>query len=532
MILQLMRRDLSWRISTPAVSVGILAVVSFVRVPSLAIIAGIPYCFFVWSWMPRRGGAFDAALPIRGRELFAARYLSALALMMLPFIVATVAGVVSSERDFSVGVVFEYMAIVALATLLPYGLRPGQVSEPPLWLIALVWAALAGVSAIVLHLLDPFTGLALFLGATIIVGRALWMDLPDSLQVARKHVVKNRPMPETLDRLNDATSFLVPKRWLSIMRSQFSATAFLYYAFILFSAVAGTWLLALLITLSGLGSRLRYRMRWLEAYPLSHRARLLFLLLPTVGASMLCLEAGHIISDVVPILKYKMGSYAPEPSVDRDYWQNRTKVRLEYWQLLHGNPVPSIVAPWGEGAVADTISILGMTLFDPYTTAVSNSERFVEWQFARATRAVYGYSISLSQSRAGIQAEPMITGSRVMQLLNGGAAVTLALFITWIFEVLRWNVLGRRRVLRYSVNAILGGTYLWGLAYWFHYITRARRIILPLAEKVLWWESTLLPDNIAVVAITAVIPAIVMYALLEWQFARSELTVRVPKAQS
>ncbi len=532
MILQLMRRDLSLRVATPAMLLGVLATLAFVKAPSLVLLIGLPYCFCVWAWMPKRGTAFDAALPIHGRELFAAHYLSSLTLMMIPLVIGVVMGVVNQQRDLSIGVMLEYIAIAALATLLPYGLRRGQVSEPPLPLTIVCWVALGAVSAAIIRFLNPISGFLLLAGATILVGRELWISLPDSLQLTGRKCVVDRTKPIVLDRIGESTSSVVPERWKAIARSQFPTVSLFYYAFLVFSAAVGSWLLVLFVVVSGIAGTVRYRLRWLEAFPLSHRKRLWLLLAPSVLASMLCMEAGSLISIRFTGTRSQLSYHAPESSTDRNDYQNKTSVRLEYWQLLRGNHVPLIVSPWGERAVADTISIVGTTLFDPYTTTAGSSPRFVEWQFARATTAVYGHPIPLAESRDGIPATPLMSGLPRMQLLNAGAVLTIALGMFWLIELGQWNLWGKLHLPRYAgaVTAALIGVP--AVILMLSYAPRTTEIVVPFAKKFLWGVSSALPQNIAAVAFIAALPALAMYALLEWQFARSELTRMIPKRES
>lgn len=531
MIWWLVRRDLSPRVATPAMLLAVLATLAFVKAPSLVLLAGLPYCFCVWAWMPKRGTAFDAALPIRGRELFAAHYLSSLTLMVIPLVIGAAIGVVNQQLDLSIGVMLEYIAIAALATLLPYGLRPGQLSEPPLPLTVVCWAALGVVSAIIMKVLDPFMGLLLLATATIVIARELWTSLPDSLQLTGQRVVVNRPKPIVLDRLGESTSTVIPERWKAIVRSQFPAVSLFYYAFLVFSAALGSWVLVLFVVVAGIAGRVRYRLRWLEAFPLSHRKLLWLLLAPSLLVAMFCMEAGSLITTRFTGTRSQMSYHAPESSTYRNDNQNQTRVRLEYWQLLRGNPVPLIVSPWGERTVADTISIAGVTLFDPYTTAAGSSSRFVDWQFARATTAVYGHPISLAESRDGIKATPLMSHLPRMQLLNAGAVLTMALWMFWIIELGHWSLWGKLHLPRYAGAVIAALICVPAIILIVSYAPRTTEIFLPFAKKFLWSVSSALPVNLAVVAIVAALPALPMYALLEWQFARSEMTGRVPKTE-
>ncbi|MEO8881265.1 MAG: hypothetical protein ABI446_12810 [Gemmatimonadaceae bacterium] len=529
MIFQLMRRDLSLRVSAPVVVLGLLAVVTSVKAPNLVLVAGLPYCFFVWSWMPRRGGAFDAALPIRGRELFAARYLSSLTLMLIPFIVAIVAGVISNERGFSAGVTLEYMAIAALATLVPYALRPGELNEPPLWLTIAFWIALAALSAAILRFLDPTVGFVLLAGSTILVGRELWLGLPDWLRLTGTKVSVDRQASSPLTRLRDVSTAMVPESWKPVLRSTFSPRFLIFYGVVFFSAGIGSWLLMLALATMSISSSTRYSMRWLSAIPLSNRARLLLSLVPTVFTLSVCTVAGRIIGPQFGVDR-DLSFRAPMSSIGPSNYFNRSKVPLEYWSRSKGTVAPAIVAPWGESSAADTITVLGMTLFDPYTSGSDNSSRFVDWQVARATSAIYGYPMSVAQEKHGDHPEPLMDREPRMRILNAAAVLALMLLIVWSTEFGMWNRFGR--IWKYFGAALLAIPV--AAMFWVDHIYQNRRaeLLVPIAKKLLWHASNALPANLVVVAIAAFLPVLAVYSLLEWQFAQSELAARRPKPQA
>ncbi len=524
-----MRRDLSLRVSAPVVVLGLLAVFASVKVPNLVLLTGLPYCFFVWSWMPRRGGAFDAALPIPGRELFAARYLSSLTLMLIPFIVAIMAGAIRNARGFSAGVTLEYMAIAALATLVPYGLRPGELKEPPLWLTIGFWIALAAMSVAILRFLDPTIGFLLLAGATLVIGRELWLGLPDALQVTGTTLSFDRKTPLLWTRSRDAVTAIMPASWKPALRSVFSPRILLLYGIVMFSAGLSNWLVMLALATMSIAGTTRYSMRWLSALPLSNRARLLIYLVPTVFICGLSNEAGRAIAPLFG-LKDDLSFRAPSSSVGPSNYFNRSKVPLEYWSRSQGAVAPAIVAPWGESSAADTITVFGIMLFDPYTSGSDNSSRFVDWQVARATTAVYGYPISAAQERNGDHPKPLMSREPRMQLLNTAAVLALLLLIVWSAELGLSNRFGR--IWKYLGSAIVQIPLV--AFFWIDYLyenSRRADVFLPIAKKLLWHFSNGLPANLVVVAIAAFVPVLAVYALLEWQFARSELAARRPKPQ-
>jgi hypothetical protein len=192
-----------------------------------------------------------------------------------------------------------------------------------------------------------------------------------------------------------------------------------------------------------------------------------------------------------------------------------------------------IVAPWGERVVADTFSILGMTYFDPFTTTSESSSRFVEWQFANATTAVYGRPISeRDYNNESIARPPRVVDAWPVQLLGAGLTLTALLYMLLVLEL---DVSARANhfkqplaswpsflLLNLPVYAI-GGICVYA-------DSRGAPVFIPMLERVLLVIARALPDNLIVVGLVAAIPPAVIYALLDRVFTRSEFA-RAPTVQ-
>jgi hypothetical protein len=63
---------------------------------------------------------------------------------------------------------------------------------------------------------------------------------------------------------------------------------------------------------------------------------------------------------------------------------------LEFWRT---GEAPVIESPWGETWRPATVRLLGVAIYNPYSFGPANSARFFEWQFRRATEAVYGQAM-------------------------------------------------------------------------------------------------------------------------------------------
>jgi hypothetical protein len=175
-----------------------------------------------------------------------------------------------------------------------------------------------------------------------------------------------------------------------------------------------------------------------------------------------------------------------------------------------------------------------MTYFDPFTTTSKSSSRFVEWQFANATTAVYGRPISRGEFRdKSIPRPPRVVDAWSVQLLGAGLTLTALLYMLLVLELdmsaqasyfkqslAPWP----RWLLLYLPTFTIGGICVY------YADGRGARIFIPMLERVLLVIARALPDNLIVVGLVAAIPPAVIYALLDRVFTRSEFA-RAPTVQ-
>ena len=484
--------------------------------------------------VPGRATVFDAALPISARDIVAARLVAKLLLMTVP----TIACVVTWQKGFGESLplprFLQAMAILALAHLTPYCVRPSVLIVQMPEAYVKPFALLTVASGLVVWLVPSVLGAVILGGAVIALVARTVATMPASFERVTFE-------PRRAFEPPTSPSFAAAGRistWAPIIRS-----------------VTPVWVIASfgMMTLGGLSSgalynvvtfsvfshaALRQRTAWLVALPLSHRARLLAMAVPFC----LSLLGGFAIGRAVPKLfglDRGMRAGAPYPAYESGkYYSSPTRVPLTFWKRMPAPRPPAgtthigqqieILAPWGETAVADTFSILGVTYFDPFTTTRESSPRFVEWQFAKATQTVYGKPISrreygdkaISRPRRVVDAWPV-------QLLGIGLALTILLYMLLTFE-LSLSV----RAKRYATvgPAAIQGLLLWlplfivgGLCV-FVGLDRNASIFIPMIERMLLAITRALPDNLLVVGLVAMIPPAVFYALLERQFARNDVS--------
>jgi hypothetical protein len=71
-----------------------------------------------------------------------------------------------------------------------------------------------------------------------------------------------------------------------------------------------------------------------------------------------------------------------------------------YWRLATRGSAPMTEAPWGESYRPEMQKWVGLLFYNPYSVDRAASQRYLEWQFLRATEAVYGQPIPLSEAEA------------------------------------------------------------------------------------------------------------------------------------
>jgi hypothetical protein len=87
---------------------------------------------------------------------------------------------------------------------------------------------------------------------------------------------------------------------------------------------------------------------------------------------------------------------------------------MEFWVPVKAGKAPLIRAPWGETFQPSASRRFGFDIYNPYAVGCTNSRSFFDWQFSRATLAVYGRPIALREFPRGdvVDSHLVITGIR------------------------------------------------------------------------------------------------------------------------
>jgi hypothetical protein len=523
-----MRRNLP-----PLVSIvlSIICAVVFVGMPQIATFAAFPFFILVWGAMQRRGSVFEASLPIRGRDILAVRLIWILVLLWLPIAAWTYAAINGRAHEYPLSRVVDVGFLFTLAALLPYAIQPKRVDEPPFWITAALWIGLAGASAIIVYLLPADVALEALVIATVVVARVIWMRVPDALELAPREADVPRRATLTM-RAPTSHALSRGQPWKPVLLSLFhgprtsggarSFLAFFMYAGMFMYGAGGRFQLNLLIYLTLPIVMAREATAWLAAFPISNRVRLWCVLVPGVVLSMGSYAAGRVTLPRLFHFPQSMRTGAPQ-SADDLY--NLTRVPLEFWHRAPLGGDARIVAPWGETAIEDTFSILGQRLVNPYTTHPGSSAQYVEWQFRRATTAVYGHPMSIENYKRlehDGTLPPDVLSSARMEILNVGSFTAIALLLVLLIEMACWHRIATNRARSFAVRSIAGFPVLLMVVNFIYGRYPASDVVTPIVERALLRASSALPSSLAVTALVAVLPVVAVYALLEWQIARSE----------
>lgn len=468
--------------------------------------------------IPQRPTTFEAALPIRGRDIALARLLPAVGLGLATLGISVAISAARAETSVPPIRYAQAVAAVLLGLFLPRLMKPKQFaitpaqSAPPLALL------LAAVAASLNYLSDRVT-LSWLVVAVLIAMRVWWSVVPDSYQAAALHASSRASTQTSEVRAQHAG-------WLRMVAaSSFSLYRVFTIVMVAFGAVLGSWWMFVMNTF--FVDDLWQRSRWLQVYPISRRSRLWLILGPGMVLPIVTIIIGMQVK--IPGFGYVQNLGRSAPGTYRQearYFDSPTSVSMEYWKRAPGGVAPVITAPWGETAKPYVIRVFSAVYFNPYTTREANSDQFDDWQFRKLTTAVYGFPVALKDyDRHSVQPRRKTSTPRML-VLNIAAGLTYVLIVLFLLGLARMHMFWRHAL----VVTVVAGTIVAAPMGLILYVTSVYGspqgtvdILLPLFEGKLLQLSEWLPSNILIVVVIAAVPVLLAYALLEWQFNRSEI---------
>lgn len=298
---------------------------------------------------------------------------------------------------------------------------------------------------------------AIVLGTCWLIGVAIvwrtWKTIPPSFQNApMKHEVEAAKSPQGIPRHSRYP-------WIPVWRTLFLWDGF--WLLFLFNPMFGSMWAAPLMFVVSSWQQARRGFGWLIALPVSRRALLAGILLPPIFAVM----AGHLVYVHLPLHRKGIAVRArqelPEWGPGEETPDCKTLnvlPSLEYWVPVKASHVPLIRSPWGETFQPSAYSISGYDIYNPYAVGCGNSRRFEEWQFNRATLAVYGRPLVLDTSDGWYNAEARapVAGIRT-QLISLAVIPGLSLTLVLSAMVFEWYWFRRLpRAVRIAVMSVAG----------------------------------------------------------------------------
>jgi hypothetical protein len=226
-----------------------------------------------------------------------------------------------------------------------------------------------------------------------------WHKVPKSFQSAS---LKATPVTEIRAIAPSRRIPAIP--WMAVPRSALRWGGFEMAYLFIFMAV-GSLRPTMLIFLASAWPSARPRVRWLFALPVNRRALLAAVELPII----LAFAGGYLVGvrlPSVPAMPYaRRISVQPSQALygfsgyrlDENCKTSNVLPAVDFWALANRGKAPVIQAPWGETFQPPVFRYSGFDIFNPYAVGCENSDRFLDWQFSRATTAVYGRPIPLGK---------------------------------------------------------------------------------------------------------------------------------------
>jgi hypothetical protein len=345
------------------------------------------YVFFTIASVVRlreRATAFRASLPICGRDLLMARLilvaLSIWCLVPLGMLIVLIWR--PDQLQTAAASLVETGAIFTLITLGTHSVQTNQLKGPR-WPMFLGGPALVAAS---LYVPAP-----IFL-TLCIVGCGVLLQLVNR-RAPQGFLVGPEQVSDPWFRFRP--NLTAPFASWPIVRGMVTGQTLW---FVLIARPDVGWFLPALVP-PAFVNRARKRSQWLFTLPYSRRSILLMLLAPALIALAFVGLSGNLWARLQARAGMVRVGYGPRWNRADPGGTGTRNVQVPYtfWRWS-ADPLPVIQAPWGEKAEPQPYNLLGYALYNPYAVGPENSQRFLEWQFERATQDIVGRSIPLAES--------------------------------------------------------------------------------------------------------------------------------------
>ncbi len=449
LLFPLMRRDPIWRFMPFAVLAGFGALALDLKSPALqggiaGIVGSLYMAFLGQARIHERASTFEAALPIDGRDLLRARLASLLLFLWLPVAVALLVclwfGPAQAVRlAWPLG--SAAMAASATVVLLQlYGLpRIGVAKAVALaaWLSVLV---ICIAVAFLVHpepgATSPLLGLAA-IGLLIAAGAfRAWPKSSLALQLSPVEL-QRADLPASAATTGD------PGSWVVLLRSLLNTQTTVWFGFAAFYPLLNNFVMPLCFV-PGYVTGAYMSLRWMFPLPISRRRILGVILLPFLAL--------YAISAMVN-LTWGIGSDGDQAIDPRPAG---LRLASPWWKHVAAGETPVVQAPWGETHSPQIKRVWLVRSYNPWETGPENSRQFRDWQFRRATQAVFGQEVDWAD-RARLDDLRPLNRRPVENILNVAALLFLSMFLVSFILIPRWSRISHlpAPVRKYGVMALL-----------------------------------------------------------------------------
>ena len=430
MIWQLMRRDPVWSNRLQVAAIGAVAAY-FVPHVGIGLLAFLTWMPWLGSRPEQRAAPHYLSLPILANQLFLARFLAQLSAMWMPLGAAAAVFTVTGRPVQDLTILAEMAGACSAITLIALSSRVRQATGSG-WMPTIAQVIITVAAFPVHHFLGPLLAVALAAIASAVLFWNIWRQLPLAFEMAPG---KDSPgsTPKAAAAAGTARAGFVPLAWMPILRWVFGWRTLLFMPAMVLQGFTGNWLFLAIFCLFPIS--IAMRVPWPFNLPIRRGA----LLALALGPWML------VLFSTVAIGSLRTGAR------DQDAWREPMKLPFEYWQFGHA---PEIQAPWGERTQLETYHLLGLPIYNPYGSARENSTAFIEWQFRRATQAIYGRSIAYEDyQRHRLSVSPLVLRAPFPALNLAACAFWVGLMANLLLAGLHWRV---RQITPYGQQAING----------------------------------------------------------------------------
>jgi hypothetical protein len=528
MIWQLIRRDQAWRCLPWLAAASAVACLLWHFVPELRDALLLLVAYPVFSLTPayasnfqHRDVYFQASLPITPRQIYLSRVFSMIVLLWLPVAMGVAFGRATSHPRFAVtlldfGSLFLVGIIAIQSVFIQCKLRkPGVYAFNLFWLCGWGACTISGLPGWLLRqgILTTVVFPAVCWLVIAAILRGTWRTLPQSFDFAPGAL-----FPADVGRDAWRKGWVPFARWRLVFVDILSTHPFLIVCCAIVGMLpASKWAYQtgsmLWLFLGFAWASTRSKTRWLVALPVPRRTLLASILLPTLLAVSSGYELGLRIPRIADTMERGVvvtaSGEAEIANISKDCKMFNVIPPLEFRVRAPADHAPVIRAPWGETFQPATNSFIGFDVYNPYASDCGNSEPFLDWEFARATAAVYGRPIPRDRTAGSYVVVSQLAIPRIRKQLVTIALMAFCLMLMLLIAILEdWYRLRLLRRVYPRVICLVPALF---------FIT-----LFVLCNDMSQWLSWALPSNPFGAIALAIVPLALIYWALETMFRHLE----------